>query len=101
MSFKDAATACGMDRSALLDYVDSDHLDVLVRLGANAGGFVLSKDLLELNDVMLGRDGGWIVPNSDQMPLMAQEANFHGQVLRVTDGWTIAGALFLGRSNIH
>lgn len=96
ISFKDAATACGMDRSALVGYVDSDHLDVFVRLGANAGGFVLPKDLLEPNDAMLGRDGGLIVPNQDRMPLIAQETNFHGQVLRVTDGWAIAGEVLAG-----
>jgi hypothetical protein len=96
ISFKDAATACGMDRSALVGYVDSDHFDVFVRLGANVGGFVLPKDLLEPNDAMLGRDGGLIVPNQDRMPLIAQETNFHGQVLRVTDGWAIAGEVLAG-----
>lgn len=88
----DASAAIGLERAALLRLAAAGKLELFCQLGSSARGHVVDKDLLEVNDAVLGRQSGFVVPSPAQMPSEAQEAGFPGQTLRIADCRELAQA---------
>ncbi len=93
LTIKRAVEETGLDRETFLRAVSSGRIGLYYQVGALAGGHVIPAHLLAPIDPALGRSGGVVIPDADQMPEGAAEARFPGQTLRIPDGRDVAGVV--------
>ena len=91
LTIKRAVDETGLDRDTFLQAVSSGRIGLYYQVGALADGHVIPAHLLAPIDPELGRSGGVVIPDADQMPDGAAEARFPGQTLRIPDGRDVAG----------
>lgn len=93
LTIKRAVDETGLDRETFLRAVSSGRIGLYYQVGALADGHVIPAHLLAPIDPELGRSGGVVIPDADQMPDGAAEARFPGQTLRIPDGRDVAGVV--------